>query len=123
MSTNAVYLRELSKELRRHSVPEIEIKKTLLEVHATLEDSNLEPEEEFGSPKDYVNALFPERKSQNYSVFTLIGLIIAIIGFIGLNIYFKSIGTVETTEALLRFIPLIAIPIGMAIDFTRYLRA
>lgn len=123
MSTNAVYLRELSKELRRHSVPEIEIKETLLEVHATLEDSNLEPEEEFGSPKDYVNALFPERKSQNYSVFTLIGLIIAIIGFIGLNIYFKSIGTVETTEALLRFIPLIAIPIGMAIDFTRYLRA
>lgn len=123
MNENDVYLAKLSKELKRHSVSTSEMQHTLARVQETLELSGSTPVEEFGTPETYVRALYPDREQQKYYLFTLVGLILGAAGFAMLHVYFHNQGMQETMEALWKFTPLLAIPLGMLVDFTRYLRA
>ena len=123
MKTDENYLKELSRALRRHAIPETEIEQTIREVQETGNNTDRPLTEEFGSPQDYVKALYPETKPKQYYLFTLCGLILAAIGFILLTVYFRNLGTDGTAQSLWKVAALIAIPIGMAIDFTRYARA
>lgn len=123
MKANLAYLKELSRELRRHDIPAAEIEQTVREVQETGSDTDRPFTEELGSPQEYIQALYPEAKPKQYYLFTLIGLILASIGFILLTVYFRNLGTDGTAQSMWKFAVLIAIPIGMAIDFTRYSRA
>ncbi|MFZ2598062.1 hypothetical protein [Corynebacterium casei] len=123
MKTDENYLKELSRALRRHAIPEAEIEQTIREVQETGNNTDRPLTEEFGSPQDYVKALYPETKPKQYYLFTLCGLILAAIGFILLTVYFRNLGTDGTAQSLWKFAALIVIPIGMAIDFTRYATA
>lgn len=123
MNTNDAYLNKLSKELKRHNVSELEIRQVIMQVKETLEHTNLSPIEEFGTPEAYTQALYPHRKQRQYYLFTLIGMLLAIAGFIVLNVYFRHQGNDMTLESLWKFSPLLAIPLGIIIDFTRYVKA
>lgn len=62
MKTNLAYLKELSRELRRHELPSAEVEQTIRDVQEIGTDKDRIPAEEFGSPKDYVKALYPKAK-------------------------------------------------------------
>lgn len=123
MKSDKNYLKELSRELRRHDIPASEIEQTVREVQETGSDIDQPLTDEFGSPQEYVRALYPEAKPKQYYLFTLLGLVLAVFGFILLTVYFRYIGSDGTALSLWKFAALTAIPFGMAIDFTRYLRA
>lgn len=123
MDAKNAYITNLSKELKRHNVSDPEIQQVLAGVQETLEHTGSTPDEEFGSPREYVRALYPDNSHRQYYLFTLVGIILAAVGFVALHIYFRNQGLQGTLEALWGFSPLLAIPIGMLIDFTRYLRA
>ncbi|MDO5508049.1 MAG: hypothetical protein Q4F64_06895 [Corynebacterium casei] len=120
MQTNEPYLHELARELKRHEIPAHEVEQTIVEVQATATETNQPLVEEFGTARQYVNALYPEATPKQFYLFTLIGLILAAAGFIVLTAYFRNIDATGTALALWKFSPLLLIPVGMAVDFTRY---
>ena len=122
LKTNLAYFKELSWELRRQELPTAEVDQTTQDVQENGTDTDRTLAEEFGSPKDYVKALYPKAKSKQYYLFTLIGLILAAIGFIILTAHFRDLGMDGTAQSLWKFAALLTIPVGMAIDFTRYLK-
>lgn len=122
MKTNLAYLKELSRELRRYELPSAEVEQTIRDVQEIGTDKDRTLAEEFGSPKDYVEALYPKAKPKQYYLFTLIGLILASIGFVILTSHFRDLGMDGTVQSLWKFAALLTIPVGMAIDFTRYLK-
>lgn len=122
MKTNLAYLKELSRELRRHELPSAEVEQTIRDVQEIGTDKDRILAEEFGSPKDYVKALYPKAKPKLYYLFTLIGLILASIGFMILTSHFRDLGMDGTAQSLWKFAAFLTVPVGMAIDFTRYLK-
>ncbi|MEY8577978.1 hypothetical protein AALI21_06675 [Corynebacteriaceae bacterium 6-324] len=122
MKANLAYLTELSRELRRHDLPTAEVEQTIRDAQEIGTGTDRTLAAEFGSPKNYVKALYPKAKPKQYYIFSLIGLILASIGFIILTAHFRDLGIDGTAQSLWKFAALLTIPVGMAIDFTRYLK-
>lgn len=122
MKTNLAYLKELSRELRRHELPSAEVEQTIRDVQEIGTGTDRTLAAEFGSPKNYVKALYPKAKPKQYYLFTLIGLILASIGFMILTSHFRDLGMDGTARSLWKFAAFLTVPVGMAIDFTRYLK-
>ncbi|MER0091509.1 hypothetical protein, partial [Corynebacterium sp. KPL2680] len=72
-----------------------------------------------GAPDEYAEALYPNRPKKQFYLFTAIGIALAVIGFVTLHVLFKG-DEASSAVSLVKFIPLICMPIGIAIDVKRF---
>ena len=115
MSTlNDEYLKRLARELRLRSVSESDINQEILRVMES-DDAGVNLRNEFGPPNEYAEALYPNRPKKQFYLFTAIGIALAVIGFVTLHVLFKG-DEASSAVSLVKFIPLICMPIGIAID-------
>ncbi|MER0079929.1 hypothetical protein ABRP87_08255 [Corynebacterium sp. KPL2830] len=116
---NARYLDNLARELRLLNINGLELDQALSSVKEVIHEKGVRAEDEFGPAREYAHTLYPDSSQRQFYLFTLLGMILAVAGFIGLHIYLDH-ANIENTGQLVKFTPLLLIPVGMGIDFARY---
>ncbi|WP_144793094.1 hypothetical protein [Corynebacterium singulare] len=119
---NSRYLDNLARELRLLNINGAELDQALSSVKEVIHETDVRAEDEFGPAKEYAYTLYPDSSPRQFYLFTLLGMILAVAGFIGLHLYFGVVGVGDVGQ-LVKYAPLLLIPAGMGIDVARYRNA
>lgn len=119
---NARYLDNLARELRLLNINGLELDQALSSVKEVIHETDVRAEDEFGPAREYAHTLYPNSSQRQFYLFTLLGMMLAVAGFIGFHIYLDS-ADIGNAGQLVEYTPLLLIPVGMGIDVARYRNA
>lgn len=114
------YIRALTRELKLRGASSDEIDEALNGIHEGLENGS-DLNGEFGTPEEYAKNMLPDRSPKQIYGFLLTGLLLGFLGFFFLVLDRNRSQIIVSNDAMV-YIPLLLIPIGMGIDFYRYLK-
>jgi len=114
------YIRQLTRELKMRNASKSQVDDALSGVIESQENG-ADLQAEFGHPTEYAEKIIPGSSPVKLYGFTLGGLVLGALGFILLNVDERQWNYLVENH-LTVYLPLLLIPIGIGIDFWRYLR-